>query len=106
MPSEGAMTAWTLATKWKGTLDSKETNILIQITSDTLEGVQDVGKVGMYGQGDLIAHGIRDNLRDAVQGIRRILGKARTERVKKFALEVSIEHPKDVIFLKMESLVS
>ena len=47
-------------------LDGKETNILIQIASDALEGVQDVGKLGMDGQGDLIANGVLGHLGDAI----------------------------------------
>ena len=78
-------------------LDGKEANILIQIASDALEGIQDIGKVGMNGQSDIIAHGISDNLGNAFRGIRRILGEARTERIEKLVLEVGVEHPKDVI---------
>ena len=78
-------------------LDGKEANILIQIASDALEGIQDIGKVGMNGQSDIVAHGISEDLGNAVQGIRRILGEARTERIEKLVLEVGIEHPKDVI---------
>ena len=53
----------------------------------------------MDGQSDLVAQGTSDNLGDAVEGIRRVLGKgeARTQRVEKLALEVGVEQPKDVV---------
>ena len=60
-------------------LYGKEADVLVQLTSDTLEGVQDIGEVGMDGQGDLIAHGVFNHLGDTIQSIRRILGKSRAE---------------------------
>ena len=78
-------------------LDGKKADGLIEFASDALEGVEDIGEVGMDIQGDLVTKGISDNLSHTSKGVGRVLSNPRAEGLKELIIQVYIKLAKDVV---------